>query len=82
MARGPQFGLARLDALAGGGAGGSLDGNYLFHAARADLLSRLGRFDEARSSYLNAAALATTAPEQRFLQRRLDELDDLESGRR
>jgi RNA polymerase sigma-70 factor (ECF subfamily) len=72
MAYGPQFGLARIDTLA---ASGSLDTNHLLHAARADLLSRLGRLDEARAAYLRAAALATTAPEQRFLQRRLDELE-------
>ena len=39
MARGPEHGLARLDALA---ATGVLDANHLLHAARADLLSRLG----------------------------------------
>ncbi len=72
MARGPEQGLARLDALA---ATGVLDANHLLHAARADLLSRLGRRGEARASYQRAAAMATTAAEQRFLQRRLDELD-------
>jgi RNA polymerase sigma-70 factor (ECF subfamily) len=72
MVRGPECGLALLDTLADSG---SLDANHLLHAARADLLSRLGRLDEARTAYLRAAAMATTAPEQRFLQRRLDELN-------
>jgi len=71
MARGPEHGLARLDALA---ASGVLEANHLLPAARADLLSRLGRRDEARASYWVAAGLATTAAEQRFLQRRLEEL--------
>jgi RNA polymerase sigma-70 factor (ECF subfamily) len=74
MAHGPDHGLARIDALV---AGGALDGNHLLHAARADLLRRLGRFDEARISYQRAAATATTAAEQRFLQRRLEALDPL-----
>jgi RNA polymerase sigma-70 factor (ECF subfamily) len=72
MAHGPEQGLARLDALA---LSGALDANHLLHAARADLLHRLGRRDEARASYQQAAALAGTSAERRFLQRRLDELD-------
>ena len=71
MARGPEAGLVRIDALANTELPGT---NHLFHAARADLLARVGRADEARTSYQRAAALATTAAEQRFLQRRLEGL--------
>jgi len=71
MVDGPQVGLSRLDAL---GATGSLDGNHLFHAARADMLARLRRTDEARTGYRRAAGLANTGAERRFLQRRIDDL--------
>jgi RNA polymerase sigma-70 factor (ECF subfamily) len=71
MAHGPEHGLSRIDALV---ASGALDGNHLLHAARAELLVRMGRLDEARASYERAAAMASTAAEQRFLQRRLDSL--------
>jgi RNA polymerase sigma-70 factor (ECF subfamily) len=50
-----------------------LDGYYLLHAARADLLRRLGRLDEAADAYRRALALATNAVERRFLHRRLAE---------
>ena len=56
------------------GGGGRAGYQHLLHAARADLLARLGRVAEARASYRHAAAMATTAAEQRFLQRRLDDL--------
>ena len=42
---------------------------HLYHAARA------GHLDEALASYQRALSLATQAPEQRFLQRRLNELN-------
>ena len=45
-------------------------GDYLFaHSARADLLRRLGRTDEARASYERALALAQQEPERRFLEK-------------
>lgn len=48
---------------------------YLFlHSTRADLLRRLGRMREAAVSYERALALADSAPEQRFLRRRLEEV--------
>jgi RNA polymerase sigma-70 factor (ECF subfamily) len=48
-----------------------LDGNHLLHAARADLLSRLGRTDEAAESYRRALGLVGTDAERRFLQKKL-----------
>jgi RNA polymerase sigma-70 factor (ECF subfamily) len=72
MVDGPARGLALLDALS---ASGLLDGYHLLPAARADLLRRLDRRDEARAAYSAALALAPPAPERRLLIRRLAELD-------
>jgi RNA polymerase sigma-70 factor, ECF subfamily len=71
MADGPQPALALIDALA---ATGALDGYHLLHAARADLLRRVGSSEEAAKSYARALALATNDSERRFLQRRLLEV--------
>jgi RNA polymerase sigma-70 factor, ECF subfamily len=71
MAEGPEAGLAVVDGLAGEEA---LTASHLFHSTRADLLRRLGRFDEAEAAYRRARALARTTAEQRFLDRRLAEL--------
>jgi RNA polymerase sigma-70 factor (ECF subfamily) len=73
MAEGPAAGLARMDALA---AGGELATYHLFHAARADLLRRMGRFAEAETAYRDALALVRQEPERRFLERRLAEVRD------
>jgi RNA polymerase sigma-70 factor (ECF subfamily) len=70
MADGPAAGLARLDPLV---AAGTLDGHHHLHAARADLLRRQGHLDEAAAAYRRALDLAGTAPERRFLERRLRE---------
>ena len=64
-------GLAAVDAIL---ARGELADYHLAHAARADLCRRLGRPDEARTSYRRALALAGQAPERRFLERRIAEL--------
>ena len=69
MARGPEAGLALMEDLAG-----ELDGYHLFHSARADLLRRLGRRDEARAAYERARELAEVPAERAFLGRRLAEL--------
>ncbi|HEX2341815.1 MAG TPA: RNA polymerase sigma factor [Vicinamibacterales bacterium] len=71
MADGPQPGLAILDSLA---ASGDLDGYHLLHAARADLLRRLGSSAEAAKSYRRALALVMNDSERRFLERRLREV--------
>ena len=49
-----------------------LDEYHLFHAARADLLRRLGRPDEATRAYARAAALAASDAERTFLTDRLE----------
>lgn len=71
MRDGPAAGLALVDAIL---ARGALAGYHLAHAARADLLRRMGRAAEARAAYERALALATQEPERRFLARRLAEL--------
>jgi RNA polymerase sigma-70 factor (ECF subfamily) len=71
MVRGPQEALALVDALA---ATGALDRYHLLHAARADLLRRLGSRAEAARSYARALELATNDSERRFLERRLREV--------
>ena len=68
MSKGIEEGLRQIDALDG------LDQYYLFHAARADLLRRLDRVDEAVEAYRKAAALATNQIEREFLNRRLRQL--------
>jgi len=52
----------------------ALDGYHLFHAARADLLRRLGRRDEAARAYGRALDLASNQTERTFLARRLAEV--------
>ncbi len=51
-----------------------LDDYHLLHAARADLLRRLNRRDEAAAAYGRALALATNPVERAFLERRLTEV--------
>jgi RNA polymerase sigma-70 factor (ECF subfamily) len=77
MADGPAVGLAALEVLAGEG---SLDDYHLFHAARADLLRRLGRGAEAALAYEAALARTTNPAERRFLERRLDEVGGMAEG--
>jgi RNA polymerase sigma-70 factor (ECF subfamily) len=71
MADGPRAGLAMMDDLA---ATNDLNDYHLLHAARADLLRRLGILDEAAKSYVRALALVTNESERRFLERRLREV--------
>ncbi len=71
MVDGPRPALALVDALA---AAGDLDRYHLLHAARADLLRRLGSPAEAATSYARALALVTNDTERRFLERRLREV--------
>jgi RNA polymerase sigma-70 factor (ECF subfamily) len=71
MVDGPQPALALVDALA---ASGELEGYHLLHAARADLLRRIGSAAEAANSYARALELVTNDSERRFLERRLHEV--------
>jgi RNA polymerase sigma-70 factor (ECF subfamily) len=71
MSEGPDQGLLLLDAI---GTAGSLDNYHLYHAARADLLRRMLRKDEAVAAYRIALSLTANAVERRYLHRRIDEL--------
>jgi RNA polymerase sigma-70 factor (ECF subfamily) len=62
---GPEAALSLLDGL-------DLDGYYLFHAIRADLLLRLGRNREAARAYTAAISRSENAVEREFLTRCLD----------
>jgi RNA polymerase sigma-70 factor, ECF subfamily len=64
---GPAAGLALVDRLA-------LEDYHYLHAARGELLRRLGRADEARDAFGRALALAHDDAERRLLERRLAEL--------
>ena len=71
MARSVEEGLALLDEIA---QRGELAEFHLLPAARADLLRRLGRADEAAEAYREALALATNDVERRFLRMRLGQV--------
>lgn len=71
MAEGPQAGLGIIDAL---DAAGALDDYHLLHAARADLLRRVGSRAQAAESYMRALALVTNQRERDYLERRLREV--------
>jgi len=69
LAHGEEFGLelmAPLDA--------ELDGYHLLHSARADLLRRLGRNEEAAASYTRALELVRQPAQREFLEGRLAEV--------
>jgi len=69
MVDGPRQGLALIEDLTG-----DLDNYHLLHAARADLLRRVGSTEEASKSYARALALVSNESERRFLERRLREV--------
>lgn len=71
MRDGEPAGLLEIDRLL---AAGELEGYHLAHAARADLLRRLGRREQAIAAYRQALALAQQGPDRQFLQKRLEEL--------
>lgn len=71
MDQGPQPALDLIDELI---ASGELDEYHLLHAARADMLRRLGSNDKAAESYEIALGLVSNDSERRFLERRLREV--------
>jgi RNA polymerase sigma-70 factor (ECF subfamily) len=71
LSEGLEQGLAQIEQV---GASGRLDQYHLFHAARADILRRLGRKEQASAAYREALRLATNKIEQEYLKRRLAEL--------
>ena len=79
MADGPEAGLERIDRLA---SSGELEQYHLLHAARADLLRRAGRADEALGAYRRAHELCGNDVERRYLERRMAELGAAAEGGR
>ncbi len=71
MSQGPAEGLQLLDALEERKV---LSGYYLLPAARADLLRRMERWEEAESAYQRALSLVGNGAERRFLERRVNEM--------
>ena len=72
MADGPAAGLELIDRIDG------IDGlrrYHLLHAARADLLRRLGQLDEAAAAYRRGHELAVNPADRRFLAGRLREVE-------
>jgi RNA polymerase sigma-70 factor (ECF subfamily) len=68
MRDGPEIGLKLIEATEG------LDDYQPLHGARADLLTRLGRNQEAAAAYERALTLDPNPVERRFLARRLASL--------
>ena len=67
MARGPEAGLAVLEPLR---ADPALAGYHLLPAVRADMLTTLGRVDEAVAELDRALKLVRTVAERELLERR------------
>jgi predicted RNA polymerase sigma factor len=67
MALGPAAGLELVDALT---AEPSLEAYHLLPSVRADILQKLGRFDEARAEFERAASLTQNARERTLLLKR------------
>jgi RNA polymerase sigma factor (sigma-70 family) len=67
----PEDGIALVDQIEG------LDRYHLLHAVRADFLSRLERFEEARDEYRRALELTRNPAERAFLEGRLAEMAEL-----
>ena len=74
MSCGYARGLALMDELS------SLDGYYLLHAARADLLRRLGQHSEAAAAYRRAISLAANPMDQDYLRGRLTQMQGGETA--
>jgi RNA polymerase sigma-70 factor (ECF subfamily) len=70
MRDGPLAGLSLIDPLAAG----PLSSYRFAHAARADLLRRLGRNAEARAAYMRALELTGQGAERQFIEMRLASL--------
>jgi len=74
---GPAEGLHIVEGLE---ARGALRGYHLLPAARANLLEKLGRLEEAGEAYRRALSLVANEPERRFLERRLAEVMEREKA--
>lgn len=77
MSEGLEHGLALIDAI---GSCDALESYYIYHAARADLLRRLGRKSEALNTYRQALSLTANAVERRYLRRRIGEVQEMKES--
>ncbi len=73
MSEGLELGLKQIEQV---GASGGLEQYHLYHAARADILRRLNRKEEAAAAYREALRLATNGVEQDYLRQRLSQLQN------
>jgi RNA polymerase sigma-70 factor, ECF subfamily len=71
MSEGLEPGLAQIERV---GESGGLEQYHLYHAARADILRRLGRRSQAAAAYEKALGLATNKVEQEYLRLRLRQM--------
>jgi RNA polymerase sigma-70 factor (ECF subfamily) len=71
MRDGPAQALALVEELANDP---RLEKHHLLHSTRADLLRRLGRWDEAIAAYQRARSMQQNTAESRFAERRIAEL--------
>ena len=71
MSEGLEKGLTLMDKLGAA----ELESYHLYHSARAEILRRMGRRNEAIQEYERALVLTTNVVEQRYLRRRIDELN-------
>lgn len=71
MASGPADGLALVDAIA---SRGELAGSHLLPAIRGEILTRLGRPDEARTALQQAIELCGNAVERAALERKVNDV--------
>lgn len=77
MAMGPEYGLEIIDSIRD-----ELDPYRWMHSTRAELLRKLGRYDEAREAFLHALELAENAAERSLLNKRLHEMEGTSRGAR
>ncbi len=71
MASGPEDGLAIVDEIA---SAGTLDRTHLLPSVRGELLARLGRTEEARTSLRHAVELTANARQRAVLEAKIDDL--------
>ena len=76
MRDGAEAGLQLIDAIL---IRGDLKEYHLIYAARADLCRRLGQIEAARAAYEKALSLTNQTAESRFLEKRLQELAQIQA---
>jgi RNA polymerase sigma factor (sigma-70 family) len=75
MAQGPAAGLDAVDAISTFGADSARAGYHLLHSVRGDLLTKMGRFTEAREEIHRAITLTQNLREQELLTARLKQIE-------